>query len=109
MRTRFDKAGFPLYCDAGPHEGDMRVDLTIRVYLSPQEYARYEGPESLRVTLGEPATEPVAAGGTAEPSRERPAGDARRPDRPQPASAAPGEPASHSAASTAKEHTDGRP
>ena len=109
MKTRFDKAGYPLYCDAGPHEGDMRVDLTIRVYLSPQEYARYEGPESLRVTLGEPATEPVAAGGTAEPSRERPAGGSWPAARPLPAPAAPGEPPSHPAASTVKEHTDGRP
>ena len=105
MKTRFDKASYPLYCDAGPHEGDMRVDLTLRLYLSPQEYARYEGPESLRVTLGEP----VAAGGTAEPSRERAAADARLPGSPLPAPAAPGEPTSHSPASTAKEHGDGRP
>ena len=67
MKTRFDKIGYPLYCDAGPHEGEIRIDLTIRLYLLPQEYARYEGPESLRITLGEP----VAAGDTAEPSRER--------------------------------------
>ena len=87
MKTRFDKAGYPLYCDAGPHEGDMRVDLTLRLYLSPQEYARYEGPESLRITLGEP----VAAGCTAEP-RELSAGDAGRAARPLPALAAPGEP-----------------
>ena len=37
MKTRFDKIGYPLYCDAGPHEGDMRVDLAIRLYLSPQD------------------------------------------------------------------------
>ena len=109
MKTRFDKIGYPLYCDAGPHEGDMRIDLAIRLYLSPQEYSSYEGPESLRITLGEPASEPVGAGGTAEPSRERPAGDARLPDRPLPASAVPGEPTSGSAASTAKEHSDGCP
>jgi hypothetical protein len=108
VKTRFDKIGYPLYCDAGAHEGDMRVDLTLRLYLSPQEYASYEGPESLRITLGEPGSEPAGAGGTAEHSRERPAGDARLPARPLPA---PGEPASHShsAASTAKEHSDGRP
>ncbi len=80
MKTRFDKIGYPLYCDAGPHEGDTRIDLTISLYLSPQEYASYEGPESLRITLGEPL----------------------------PAPAAPGEPASHPA-STAKENADGRP
>jgi hypothetical protein len=97
VKTRFDKIGYPLYCDAGPSEGDMRVDLTLTLYLSPQEYARYEGPESLRITLDEP----VAAGGTAEPSRERAAADARLP--------APGEPASDSPASTAKEHGNGRP
>jgi hypothetical protein len=82
VKTRFDKIGYPLYCDTGPHEGDMRIDLTIRLYLSPQEYARYQGPESLRITLGEPG----AAGGTAEPPTERAvgsrparAGRARRP------------------------------
>ena len=101
MKTRFDEIGYPLYCDAGPHEGDTRIDLSIRVYLSPQEYARYQGPESLRITLAEPG----AAGGTAEPSTERPAGD-RRPDRALPA---PAEPAGPASASTAKEHSDGRP
>ena len=108
MKTRFDKIGYPLYCDAGPHEGHVRVDLAISLYLSPQEYAGYEGPESLRIALGEPGSEPAGAGGTAGPPGDRPAVDARRPDRPLPPPAAPGEPASHPA-STAKEHTDGRP
>jgi hypothetical protein len=99
VKTRFDEIGYPLYCDAGPHEGDMRVGLTLRLYLSPQEYARYHGPESLQITLGEPGSEPVAAGGAAEPSGERPASEDGRP-------AAPAGPAS---ASTAKEHSDGRP
>lgn len=99
MKTRFDKIGYPLYCDAGPHEGDMRIDLTMRLYLSPQEYASYEGPESLRITLAEPG----AADGTAEPSTGRSAGDDGRPDRPLPA---PADPAS---ASAAKENADGRP
>ena len=102
MKTRFDKAGFPLYCDAGPYEGDMRVDLMLRVYLSPQEYARYEGPESLHITLGEP----VADSGAAEPSSEPRAGGAGPAARPVPA---PDDPPSHPAASTVKEHTDGRP
>ncbi|MHB1596733.1 MAG: hypothetical protein ACYCU3_21465 [Streptosporangiaceae bacterium] len=109
MKTRFDKIGYPLYCDAGPHEGHVRVDLAVSLYLSPQEYAGYEGPESLRITLGEPGSESARAGGTAEPPGVRPpAVDARRPDRPLPAPAAPGEPASHPA-STAKEHSNGRP
>lgn len=101
MKTRFDEIGYPLYCDAGPHEGDMRIDLTISLYLSAQEYARYQGPESLQITLGEPG----AAGGTAEPPTKRPAGDAR-PDRALPA---PAEPAGPASAPAAKEHTDGRP
>lgn len=109
MKTRFDKIGHPLYCDAGQHEGDMRVDLTIRLYLSPQEYASYEGPESLRITLGEPGSEPVGDG-TAEPSRDRPATPGCRtalcPRPPRPVNP-PSH--SHSAASTAKEHSDGRP
>jgi len=104
VKTRFDKIGYPLYCDAGPHTGDMRVDLAISLYLSPQEYAAYEGPESLRIILGEPGSEPAMAGGTDGPPGDRPAGDARRPDRPPPRPAAPGEPAS-----TAKEHGNGRP
>ena len=66
MKARFGKIGYPLYCDAGPYAGDMRIDLTIRLYLSPEEYARYEGTESLQITL--------SGGGTAEPSGELPAG-----------------------------------
>jgi len=23
MKIRFDKVGYPLYCDVGPYEGDM--------------------------------------------------------------------------------------
>lgn len=99
MKIRFDEIGYPLYCDAGPREGDTRIDLTIRLYLSPEDYARYQGPGSLRITLGEP----VAAGGTAEPSRGRPArGDGR------PARLVPG-PADPTSVSIAKEHSDGRP
>ena len=37
MKIRFDEIGYPLYCDGGPHEGDTRIDLTISLYLSPQE------------------------------------------------------------------------
>ena len=51
MKIRFGKVGYPLYCDAGPYEGDMRIDLTITLYLSPEEHAAYDGPESLQVTL----------------------------------------------------------
>jgi hypothetical protein len=53
VKTRFDKIGYPLYCDAGPDEGSMRVDMQVRLYLSAEEYARYEGAEDLRVTLKE--------------------------------------------------------
>ena len=53
MKVRFGKIGYPLYCDAGPYAGDMRIDLTIRLYLTPEEYARYEGSESLQITLSE--------------------------------------------------------
>ena len=31
MKIRFGKVGYPLYCDAGPCEGDMRIDLAIRL------------------------------------------------------------------------------
>jgi hypothetical protein len=69
VKIRFDKVGYPLYCDAGPCEGDMRIDLNIRLYLSPEEYARYEGSESLQITLqetetdtSEPATPPNLPG-----------------------------------------------
>ena len=101
MKTRFDEIGYPLYCDVGPHEGDTRIDLSISLYLSPQEYARYQGPESLQITLAEPG----ATGSAAEPSAVRPAGDGR-PDRALPAPTDPADPAS---ASTAKEPSDGRP
>jgi hypothetical protein len=109
VKTRFDKAGYPLYCDAGPHEGEVRAGLVIRLYLSPQEYARYGGPESLSITLSEPATEPAPAGGTAEPpgSGRRAAGRRAATPGSLPALAAPGEFLSHSA-STAKEHRDER-
>jgi len=71
MKVRFGKIGYPLYCDAGPYAGDMRIDLTIRLYLSPEEYARYEGTESLQITLSDSG----GGGSTAEPSGELPAGD----------------------------------
>ena len=71
MKARFGKIGYPLYCDAGPYAGDMRIDLTIRLDLSPEEYARYEGTESLQITLSESG----GGGSTAEPSGELPAGD----------------------------------
>ena len=73
MKTRFDKIGYPLYCDAGPYAGDMRIDLTIRLYLSPEEYARYEGSESLQIALNESGSGRLQAGSTAEPSGELPA------------------------------------
>ena len=72
VKIKFIRIGYPLYCDVGPHEGDMRVDLTIRLYLSPQEHARYEGSGSLHITLGERGGEPLAAGSTAESSGELP-------------------------------------
>jgi len=103
VKTRSGKIGYPLYCDAGPHEGDTRIDLAIRLYLS-QEYASYEGPESLRITLGDPRSEPLP-----EPAGELPAGDVtaagdvRLAARPQPA------PPSGSAAPAAKEYRDGCP
>ena len=70
MKIRFDKVGYPLYCDAGPYEGDMRIDLNIRLYLSPEEYARYAGSESLQITLQENGDGRLGTGNTAEPSGE---------------------------------------
>jgi hypothetical protein len=75
VKIRFDKAGYPLYCDAGPYEGDMRIDLTIRLYLSPEEYAGYEGSESLQITLQENGDGRSGTGNTAEPSGEPSAGE----------------------------------
>ena len=66
MKARFDKIGYPLYCDAGPYAGDMRIDLTIRLYLTPEEYARYEGTESLQITLTESGDGGLRTGSTAE-------------------------------------------
>ena len=76
MKIRFGKVGYPLYCDAGPCEGDMRIDLNIRLYLSPEEYARYEGSESLQITLQDNGDGRPGTGNTAEPSGELSAGDA---------------------------------
>jgi hypothetical protein len=76
VKIRFGKVGYPLYCDAGPCEGDMRIDLTIRLYLSPEEYARYEGSESLQITLQENGDGRPGTANTAEPSGELSAGDA---------------------------------
>ncbi len=75
MKIRSDKVGYPLYCDAGPYEGDMRIDLNIRLYLSPEEYARYEGSESLQITLQENGDGRPGTGSTAEPSGELSAGE----------------------------------
>jgi hypothetical protein len=63
MEIRFDRIGYPLYCDAGLHDGDMRTGLAIRLYLSPEEYARYEGTESLQVTLLAARHQPARAEG----------------------------------------------
>ena len=75
MKARFGKIGHSLYCDAGPYAGDMRIDLTIRLYLSPEEYARYDGSESLQITLHESGDGHLQSGSTAEPSGELPAGE----------------------------------
>lgn len=75
MKVRFDKIGYPLYCDAGPYEGDMRIDLAIRLYLSPEEHAKYEGSESLQITLNQSGREHLQPGNTAKPSGELSAGD----------------------------------
>jgi hypothetical protein len=75
MKVRFDKIGYPLYCDAGPHEGDLRIDLVIRLYLSPDEYASYAGSESLQITLSQSRDGCLQTGNTAGPSGELPAGD----------------------------------
>jgi hypothetical protein len=75
VKVRFDRIGYPLYCDAGPYEGDMRIDLSIRLYLSPEEYARYEGSESLQITLSDSGGGSLRAGSIAEPSGELPSGD----------------------------------
>jgi hypothetical protein len=53
VKIRFEKAGGPLYCDAGPYEGNTRIDLVISLYLSAEEYAAYGGSGSLQVTLKE--------------------------------------------------------
>ncbi len=66
MKVRSGKIGYPLYCDAGPYEGDMRIDLNIRLYLSPEEYASYEGTESLQMTLTESGDGGLRTGSTAE-------------------------------------------
>ena len=68
MKVQFDKAGYPLYCDAGPCEGSMRIDLSISLYLSPEEYATYGGSGSLQVTLkdtggGHPGSQQPSLGG----------------------------------------------
>ena len=75
MKVRFDKIGYPLYCDAGPYEGDLRIDLVVRLYLSPEEFASYEGSESLQITLSPGRDGCLQTGNTAGPSGELPAGD----------------------------------
>jgi len=54
----------------------MRIDLTIKLYLSPGEYARYAGSESLQITLSENSNGRLRPGSTAEPSGDLSAGDA---------------------------------
>jgi hypothetical protein len=63
MKVKFIRIGAPLYCDAGPQEGDTRIDLTVKLYLSPEEYADYEGTESLQVTLLAARHQPARAEG----------------------------------------------
>jgi hypothetical protein len=63
MEIRFDKIGYPLYCDAGLYEGNVRIDLAIRLYLSADEYARYGGAETLQITLLAAEQQPARAEG----------------------------------------------
>ena len=79
MKVRFGKVGYPLYCDTGPCEGDVRIDLAISLYLSPEEYARYEGSECLRIALSDHEDGAVRGPGEHGP---RPLADA--PARPAP-------------------------
>jgi hypothetical protein len=74
VKVRFEKIGYPLYCDAGPCDGDMRIDLSIRLYLSPEEYARYEGSESLRITLDQAVAQRLDGAGPKAPASGHPAG-----------------------------------
>lgn len=62
MKVKFIRIGWPLYCDIGPNAGDMLIDLTVRLYLSPEEYARYAGPESLQVSLNDNSNGCLPAG-----------------------------------------------
>ena len=48
MKVRFDKIGYPLYCDAGPYEGDMRIDLNIRLYLCRRSTPATRAPKACR-------------------------------------------------------------
>jgi hypothetical protein len=75
VKVSFDRIGHPLYCDIGPNAGDMLIGLKISLYLSPEEYARYEGTQSLQITLSESGGKPLRAGNTAEPSGEVSVGD----------------------------------
>jgi hypothetical protein len=75
VKVRFGRIGCPLYCDIGPNAGDMLIDLTIRLYLSQEEYARYEGTQSLQITLGESGGRLPRAGNIPEPSGEISKGD----------------------------------
>jgi hypothetical protein len=34
VKVTFISIGAPLYCDAGPQQGDTRIDLTDKLYLS---------------------------------------------------------------------------
>jgi hypothetical protein len=72
VKIRFGTVGCPLYCDVGPNAGDMLIDLSIGLYLSPQEYASYQGPESLQITLNETADGHLRTRSTAGPAGELP-------------------------------------
>jgi hypothetical protein len=62
VKVTFIRIGAPLYCDAGPQEGDTRIDLTVKLYLSPEEHARYAGPESLQISLNDDTNGCLPAG-----------------------------------------------
>ena len=75
MKVRLGRIGCPLYCDIGPNASDMLIDLTIRLFLSPEEYARYKGTEGLQITLNENRAGRSPASNTTEPSGELSVGD----------------------------------
>jgi hypothetical protein len=82
VKTRFDKVGYPQYCDAARTRATCGSTWQSPCTCHSRKRPGTRDRKAMPITLREPASEPVADSGIAEPSGKLPTGDVRLPGRP---------------------------